>query len=171
MISFSWAFWQQYQGSFIIYQWHTLLWCNIEVFQTLRGFFCYYHPSFSLPPLPAQATLPSRTSRPDSFDSHSPAENKGLRDRALPSSFKKKSTQFPVRSPDKHTGFKNSPNNSPSLCSPYYLEENFLPLKFFPPGLQLTSLTERGSTASRVSQSKLTELSLFSNLLHELKQE
>lgn len=152
----------------LIYQWYTLFWGNTEVFQTLCGIFCNYDPSFPVPPLPA--ILPSRTSSPDSFDSRSPAENKAVRDWALPSSFKTSSTQFPVRPPDKHTGFKNFPNNSPS-CAPCYLAGKFLPCKTFPPGLQLTCLTERGFAANRVTQSKPTELSLFSSPLHELKQE
>jgi len=35
-------------------------------------------PVFLFPPLPTQAMLPSRTNSPASFDSRSPAENKGV---------------------------------------------------------------------------------------------
>ena len=38
-------------------------------------------------------------------------------DQTLPSSFKRRSIQFPVRSLDKHTDFKNSPNNSSFMLS------------------------------------------------------
>lgn len=66
----------------LIYQGHAFLWGNTEVFQTLFIFFnvAIMIPVFLFPPLPAQATLPSGTGSPASFDAGSPAENKGVRE-------------------------------------------------------------------------------------------
>lgn len=153
----------------LIYQWHTLLWGNIEVFQTIHGFFCNYDPSFFLPPLPAQAIIPSRTSSPDSSDLHSPAENKGVRIWAPP--FHLRESLRSQSDLQISTWVSKTLQTTVHACAPYYLEGNSLPWKSFPPGFQLACLTERGFTANRASQSKLTNWSLFSSPLPELKQE
>lgn len=130
----------------LIYQWHTLLWGSIEVFQTLCGFFCNYDPSFFLPPLPAQATLPSRTSSPDSSDSHSPAENKRWGSELHHLHLKQAlSSQSDLQI---STQVSKTLQTTVHACAPCCLEGNFPPCRSFPPGFQVACLTERGFTAN-----------------------
>lgn len=168
MISFSWASWQQYQGSFstdtnfseVILRhfrhyvgFHAIM---IPVFLFLLSLLRQYYLAG-----PAAQTALIHTPQQKIRGWRTELYHPHLREEALSSQW-----DFLIS-----TRVSKPLQTTVHPCAPYYLEGNFLPCKSFLPGFQMTWLTERGFTAKRVTQSKLTNLSLLSNPLHELKQE